>query len=109
MFKKIFNTVKKIAKKIIKEIKHFMEVNQEVEIAKIEATKEIAEKTGSAVCNAVKTVYSDAKSVYSDAKSSKYFIMFMAISALGAAVSLIIYYNDLNRNNEVIVNVQKDI
>ena len=45
MFKKIFNTVKKIAKKIIKEVKHFMEINQEVEIAKIEATKEIAEKT----------------------------------------------------------------
>ena len=79
-----------------------MEINQEVEIAKIEARKEITEIVYSDVKNAVKTVYSDAK-------SSKYFIMFMAISALGAAVALTIYYNDLNRNNEVIVNVQKDI
>ena len=109
MFKKIFNTVKKIAKKIIKEVKHFMEINQEVEIAKIEATKEIVEKTGSAVCNAVKTVYSDAKSVYSDAKSSDSFAIFMAISALGAAVALINHHNNLHKNNEVIVNVQKDI
>lgn len=96
MFKKIFNTVKKIAKKIIKEAKHFMEINQEVEIAKIEATKEIVEKTGSAVCNAVKTVYSDAK-------SSDSFAIFMAIVGVGITVALINHYNNLHKNNEVIV------
>lgn len=96
MFKKIFNTVKKIAKKIIKEAKHFMEINQEVEIAKIEATKEIAEKTGSAVCNAVKIVYSDAK-------SSDSFAIFMAIVGVGITVALINHYNNLHKNNEVIV------
>ena len=96
MFKKIFNTVKKIAKKIIKEVKHFMEINQEVEIAKIEATKEIAEKTGSAVCNAVKTVYSDAK-------SSDSFAIFMAIVGVGITIALINHYNNLNKNNEVII------
>ena len=103
MFKKIFNTVKKIAKKIIKEVKHFMEINQEVEIAKIEATKEIAEKTGSAVCNAVKTVYYDAKSVCSIAKSSDSFAIFMAIVGVGITVALINHYNNLHKNNEVIV------
>ena len=102
MFKKIFNTVKKIAKKIIKEVKHFMEINQEVEIAKIEATKEIVEKTGSTVCNAVKIVYSDAK-------SSDSFAIFIAIVGVGVTVALINHYNNLHKNNEVIVNVQKDI
>ena len=96
MFKKIFNTVKKIAKKIIKEVKHFMEINQEVEIAKIEVTKEIVEKTGSTVCNAVKTVYSDAK-------SSDSFAIFMAIVGVGITVALINHYNNLHKNNEVIV------
>ena len=96
MFKKIFNAVKKIAKKIIKEVKHFMEINQEVEIAKIEATKEIVEKTGSAVCNAVKTVYSDAK-------SSDSFAIFMAIVGLGLTAAFINHYNNLHKNNEVIV------
>ena len=96
MFKKIINAVKKIAKNIFKEVKHFMEINQEVEIAKIEARKEITEIIYSDVKNTVKTVYSDAK-------SSKYFVIFMAISSLGAAVALISYYNDLNKNNEVIV------
>ena len=96
MFKKIFNTVKKMAKKIIKEVKHFMEINQEVEIAKIEATKEIVEKTGSTVCNA-------AKIVYSDAKSSDSFAIFMAIVGIGITVALINHYNNLHKNNEVII------
>lgn len=96
MFEKIFNTVKKIAKKIIKEIKHFIEINQEVEIAKIEATKEIVEKTGSTVCNAVKIVYSDAK-------SSDSFAIFMAIVGVGITVALINHYNNLHKNNEVII------
>ena len=96
MFKKIFNAVKKIAKKIIKEVKLFMEINQEVEIAKIEATKEIVEKTGSAVCNAVKTVYSDAK-------SSDSFAIFMAIVGFGITVAFINHYNNLHKNNEVII------
>ena len=96
MFKKIFNAVKKITKKIIKEVKHFMEINQEVEIAKIEATKEIVEKTGSTVCNAVKTVYSDAK-------SSDSFAIFMAIVGFGITVALINHYNNLHKNNEVII------
>lgn len=103
MFKKIFNTVKKIAKKIIKEVKLFMEINQEVEIAKIEATKEIVEKTGSAVCNTIKTVYSDVKSVCSDAKSSDSFAIFMAIVGFGITVALINHYNNLHKNNEVII------
>ena len=102
MFKKIFNTVKKIAKKIIKEAKHFMEINQEVEIAKIEARKEITEIVYSDVKNAVKTVYSDAK-------SSDSFTIFMAIVGVGITVALINHYNNLHKNNEVIVNVQKDI
>lgn len=105
MFKKIFNTVKKIAKKIIKEVKHFMEINQEVEIAKIEATKEIVEKSGSTVCNAVKTVYSDAKSVCSVAKSSDSFAIFMAIIGIGVVAAFINHYNNLHKNNEVTINV----
>lgn len=96
MFKKIFNTVKKIAKKIIKEAKHFMEINQEVEIAKIEARKEITEIVYSDVKNAVKTVYSDAK-------SSDSFTIFMAIVGVGITVALINHYNNLHKNNEVIV------
>ena len=67
-----------------------------IQIAKIEATKEIVEKTGSAVCNAVKTVYSDAK-------SSDSFAIFMAIVGIGITVALINHYNNLHKNNEVIV------
>lgn len=100
MFKKIFNTVKKIAKKIIKEVKHFMEINQEVEIAKIEARKEITEIVYSDVKNAVKIVYSDAK-------SSDSFSIFMIISSLGVGIAVaaafINHYNNLHKNNEVIV------
>ena len=100
MFKKIFNAVKKIAKKIIKEVKHFMEINQEVEIAKIEAIKEIVEKTGSTVCNAVKTVYFDAKS----SDSFAIFMTILGISVgLGLTAAFINHYNNLHKNNEVII------
>ena len=75
-----------------------MEINQEVEIAKIEATKEIVEKTGSTVKNAVKTLYSDSK-------SSDSFAIFMAIVGIGVVASFINHYNNLHKNNEVIINV----
>ena len=96
MFKKIFNTIKKIAKKIIKEVKLFMEINQEVEIAKIEVKKEITEIIYSDVKNAVKTVYSDVK-------SSDSFAIFIAIVGFGITVALINHYNNLHKNNEVII------
>ena len=77
-----------------------MEINQEVEIAKIEARKEITEIVYSDVKNAVKTVYSDAK-------SSDSFSIFMFISSLGVGIAVaaafINHYNNLHKNNEVII------
>ena len=77
-----------------------MEINQEVEIAKIEARKEITETIYSDVKNAVKTVYSDAKS----SDSFAIFMTILGISVgLGLTAAFINHYNNLHKNNEVIV------